>query len=129
MQLFREVLLRSIKIINIGWATVSYFILAVLTIFLLDKIYGKYNPKYYEKLSTFEINKEAIIYLWILGIFVYLVRNIFPLIPFPFDGLYGYDHNKVKEVTTAAIYAAFIVLFNERIQGYYTLIKQRLFNF
>lgn len=49
--------------------------------------------------------------------------------PFPFDGFMGYDHNMVKEVTSAATFGTFVVLFNERLQGYYTVIKQKLFHF
>jgi hypothetical protein len=75
------------------------------------------------------LNLSTVLYLWLIGVLIYVVRNLFPLIPFPFDGYIGYDHNKVKEVTNANIYAILIVLFNKRIQGYYSIIKERLFNF
>lgn len=45
MKLLKEITLRSIKILNIGWATVAYFVMAILTIFVLDKIYGKFDLK------------------------------------------------------------------------------------
>lgn len=129
MKLFQDISLRSIKILNIGWATVAYFIMAIITIFILEKIYGRYDPKNYEKMSDFNLNVEMLSYVWLIGVLIYLARNLFPLIPFPFDGFFGYDHNKVKEVTGASAFAIFVVLFNERLQGYYSIIKKKLFDF
>lgn len=129
MKLLKEITLRSIKLLNIGWATVAYFAMAILTIFILDKIYGKFDPNKYEKMSILDLNNSVILYVWLIGVITYLARNLFPLLPFPFDGFMGYDHNKVKEVTTASIFGVFVVLFNERLQGYYSIIKKRIFNF
>lgn len=129
MKLLKEITLRSIKILNIGWATVAYFVMAILTIFVLDKIYGKFDLKKYEQISIFDLSKSIVLYVWLIGVITYLARNLFPLMPFPFDGFMGYDHNMVKEVTSAATFGTFVVLFNERLQGYYTVIKQKLFHF
>lgn len=126
MNVKKEVFIRSAKIFNIGWATVAYFFIALVVLFILEKIYGRFDEKKYEKMSTQEIVIELIVYLWVIGIATYIVRNLFTLVPFPLDGIMGYDHKRVKEVTNAAVFGIFIVALNPRIQGYYTLLRTRL---
>ena len=122
----KELFLRSTKILNIGWATVAYFLIALFTLFVLEKMYGKFDEKIYEKLKTSELIYDLIIYLWIIGIATYIVRNLFVLFPFPLDGIMGYDHKKVKEVTNATVFSIFIISLNPRIQGYYSILRNRL---
>jgi hypothetical protein len=129
MNIYKEFIIRSIKIINIGWATSAYFIMAILTLYILHKIYGDFDTEYYEKMPMLNLSIDFVSFVWVLGVLMYLARNIFPLIPFPFDGFLGYDHNKVKEVTSATAFSIFIVTFNSRLQGYYSIIKKKLFNF
>lgn len=122
----KEIFLRSTKILNIGWATVGYFIFAVISLYLLELIYGKFDKEKYEKLETRELIYDLIIYLWIIGIITYIVRNIFLNIPFPLDGIMGYEHRRVKEVVNATVFSIFIISLNPRIQGYYNLLRDRL---
>ncbi len=122
----KEIFLRSTKILNIGWATVAYFLITLFTLFVLEKIYGKFDEKIYEKLTTRELVYDLIIYLWIIGVATYIVRNLFVLFPFPLDGIMGYDHTKVKEVTNATVFSIFIISLNPRIQGYYSILRNRL---
>lgn len=129
MSLYKEIVVRSIKILNIGWSTLAYFIMAVLTLYILNKVYGEFDVKYYEKMSNLNFTIDFLSYIWLIGVIIYIARNIFPLIPFPFDGIYGFDHNKVKEVTSASVFSIFIITFNQRMQGYYTIMKKKLFNF
>ncbi|NDE16422.1 hypothetical protein EBZ80_15970 [bacterium] len=124
-----ELVRRSIKILNIGWATVAYFFLALLTVYALDHLFGKFDATRYAHVSTWIIILETLLYLWALGVLIYIVRNLFPLVPFPFDGIMGYDHTKVSEVKSAGVFAAFVVLFNVRLEGYYNLLKNRIFHF
>lgn len=124
----REFFIRSTKILNIGWATVAYFLIALFVLFIFEKIYGKFDEKKYEKMKTSEIIYELIIYLWIIGVVTYIVRNTFLLVPFPLDGIMGYDHKKVKEVSNATVFSIFIVALNPRIQGYYSILRNRLKN-
>lgn len=121
----KEFVVRGIKFINMGWATISYFIIAVICLFSLERIYGKFDEKKYEKMSTRELIIEIILYLWVLCIFIYLARNLFPLIPFPFDGYMGYDHMRVKEVVNATVFSIFMFSLNPRIQGYYKILRDR----
>lgn len=127
MNFYKEFIIRSIKIINIGSATIMYFILAIIILYILDNIYGKFDIKYYEKMDNFNLSIEFLSYIWLIVVIIYIIRNIFPLLPFPFDGFFGYDHNKVKEVTSATAFSIFIYTFNERLQNYYAIIKKKFF--
>lgn len=128
-KLEKEIFIRSAKIFNIGWATVAYFLIAIFVLFIFEKIYGKFDESKYEKKSTQEIILELIIYLWIIGVATYIVRNLFILVPFPLDGIMGYDHKRVKEVANATVFSIFIVALNPRIQGYYSILRKRLSKF
>ena len=129
INLGKEIFIRSTKILNIGWATVAYFLIALFTLFILENIYGKFDVAKYEKIKTSELVADVILYLWIIGVVTYIVRNLFVLVPFPFDGIMGYDHKRVKEVANATVFSIFIVVLNPRIQGYYSLLRQRLSNY
>ena len=63
------------------------------------------------KKSTWQVLIELILYLWV----IYIVRNIIPLIPFPLEGVYGFKHLKVKEVTGAGMFSVTFFYF----QHYY----------
>lgn len=56
MKFYKDMCLRFIKILNIGWATIAYFIIAIITIDVIDKIYGNFDEDKYRKMSTFELN-------------------------------------------------------------------------
>ena len=53
---------------------------------------------------------------WFLGIIIY-VRNIVHLIPFPMNGLYGFQHKKVKELSGDTTFAVAFVYFQKKLQN------------
>ena len=56
---------------------------------------------------------EIILFFWIVSIILYIVWNITPMIPFPLDGIMGYDHLKVKELHLASLFT-FILFFLQK---------------
>lgn len=122
----KDFIIRNIKIINIGWTNTFYFFTAIIVIHLLDLYYGKFNEEEYENKSNMDICIEFLIYIWLISISIYIIRNVFISIPFPFDGYLGYNHMRVKEIQTASIYTIFVLAFNKRMQGYYKIISKRI---
>jgi len=125
--LLKEIKLRSIKIIDIGYITIIYFITAVLLAKLFGKLYGKFDEKKEEKkpflLRTFELTGM----MWIVGVVTYIVKNVVELIPFPLDGLYGFNHMLMKELKMGAVFT-FVFLFFEdhfksKLTHYYNSLK------
>jgi len=104
-----ELHVRLIKILDIGYITVLYFISAYLVSKLFNYVFGKYEPNVDTNKSTFVIGIELCGLIWLLGISTYIVRNIIELIPSPFEDIYGFHHKKVKELGSAAVYT--LILF------------------
>ena len=107
----KELIIRSIKIIDIGYITVIYVILGIFLAKLCDKQLGKFEEKKANEKSIFQHMIELILLLWFIGIVIYIVRNLVPLIPFPLDGYYGFKHLKVKELTSATFFTISFMYF------------------
>jgi hypothetical protein len=122
MNLKKEIIIRSIKIFDIGYITALYLILGILFAKLCDIYIDLYNEEKEKKKSTWVILIELILYSWFLGVVIYIIRNIVPLIPFPLNGKYGYDHLRVKEVTSAATFSIAFIF-------YQTNYKNKINNF
>ena len=124
MNLKEEVIVRGIKIIDIGFITAIYSVVGIVLAKVCDKVNGEFDKEKEDKKPTWQILVEVIFYLWFLGVVIYAVRNIIPLIPFPLDGVYGFKHILVKEVTGAAIFSITFFYF----QDYYKNKIEHLFN-
>jgi hypothetical protein len=112
----KEIIVRSIKILDIGYITSLYFILGIILAKLCDKYLGKFDEKNEKKKTLFQSVVELILYLWFISVVVYIVRNVIPLIPFPLNGIYGFDHLKVKEVTSATVFSISFIYFQQHHQ-------------
>jgi len=118
-----DIIMRSIKIIDIGYIAGIYFIIGILMAHFFDKLYGKFDKKKEQKKTFTTRTIEVIGMLWLIGVISYFVRNLVEFIPAPYDHIYGYDHLKVKELKNGAVFT-FVFLFfqsffKEKIQFYY----------
>lgn len=100
---------RLIKILDIGYITVIYFIIGVIFSRILDWVFGKFNKKNEKNKHLIYIAFELILMIWIIGISTYLVRNIVELIPSPFEGMSGLVHKKIKELGGAGVYTLIVM--------------------
>jgi len=107
----KELIIRSIKIIDIGYITVIYVMLGIILARLCVKHFGKFDETKAKKKSIFQHMIELIFLLWFIGVIIYIVRNLVPLIPFPLDGYYGFKHLKVKELTSATFFTISFMYF------------------
>lgn len=97
----KEFIIRSIKIFDIAYIFSVYAISGFFFSLLLDKIFSTYNENKYKKYSKAKLIIEICLQFAAIGIIVYLVKNLFELVPFPFEGVYGYEHKRVKELDNA----------------------------
>lgn len=122
----KETVVRSIKLLDIGWAAAVYFVAAIICVKLLNWNVKSDHKSLNRQKTTARLCMEIIVKIWFIGMLAYVVRNLFGLLPWPFQGVYGYDHFKVKEVTNSAVFVAFMVVFDASLQSKVYVLKERL---
>jgi hypothetical protein len=98
-----EARFRFIKIMDMGYMVILYFTFGIFLSKITDVIFGGQTQEQIKAKSTPLLIIELIATIWFNMVLFYIARNIMQVIPSPFDGLYGYDHSRLKEVTNTAI--------------------------
>lgn len=131
-QTFKEnVLFRTTKILDMGYITILYFISAILVTIFLNKYFKKMFGDIVKgkSKSILYVSLEIILYMWLITIFVYLIRNIVPMIPSPFNNHNHYIHDQLKELNSAHIFIYILMTFQVdfvgRLRYLYSLLKQK----
>lgn len=124
-----DIILRSIKIIDIGYIAVIYFTLAFFISGSIDKWLGKFDKKSEEtaRKSTLRLAAEVILHIWCIGVIVYIARNVVEHIPFPLDGLRGFEHKRVKELSNAAVFTFIMLFFQKHLRNKLEYLYERVF--
>jgi hypothetical protein len=113
----------ALKMFDILLLTAYYFIIAFFSATTIDKFLGKHEDSNDENKSTARLFIEAILHTFLLLVVYYIARNIVEFIPFPLDGLYGFQHSRVKERGGDVVFV-FIIFFY---QDYYVKKLQLLY--
>ena len=119
----KETIIRTLKVLDIGYITVIYFILGIGFAKLFDKLYGKFDKKQEDSKSFIQQTLELIGIMWISGVVIYIIKNLVELIPSPVNGIYGFEHQRVKELKNATVFIFvflfFQTYFKDKLQYYY----------
>ena len=113
------------KMIDIGFLTVYYFIFGLCTAFLFDTILGTFNEQEYDNKSTAFILLEILLQFFIIGIVVYVMRNIIERIPSPVEGVGGFQHIRLKEIGGGVIGTIIIIGFQKNLQDKLAYCRKR----
>ena len=128
--LSNDMLMRSIKIFDIGYITVLYISLSLVCSMTLDKVMGEFDEKIEAKKPLWRLTLEFILTVWLYGVLIYVVRNLIELVPFPLDGYQGFSHKKVKELDSAMVFTFTFVLFSKYLKSkldfYYKFLKLKI---
>jgi hypothetical protein len=116
MTLRDEIIIRSIKILDIGYIGAIYCFLGIGIATLIDWILGPYDVKKAQSQPTWRLFLGIILYVWLLGVLVYIVRNVVELIPFPLDGVHGFEHRRVKEIGSAMVFTYILCFYSFNLQ-------------
>jgi hypothetical protein len=99
-----DLIIRGIKIIDIGFITILYFTLGFLVSIWFNRMYEKYVDLVNDYKSNMRLTIELLIHIWLLGVTVYIARNLVEKIPSPLDNLHGFSHKRVKELHSATVF-------------------------
>ena len=110
MPLRQDILIRTNKMIDIGFITTIYFLLGAIVANIITNFQKKFNSVEEDKKTLIHSSLNLIILIWINGILIYVARNLVELIPYPFDNLFGFEHKKVKELGAATAFT-FVLLY------------------
>ena len=121
-----ELLMRSIKIVDIGFIAVIYIVLAIVCAVTTDVVMGKFDQLYEKTKSFSRLTLELILMAWLYGTLVYSVRNLACTVPFPLHGYHGYDHLKVKELQNAMMFTLSYMLFSDYIKNKFAFYYNNL---
>ena len=106
----------TLKFIDIFLLSGYYVIAAIFIGSFVDFIAGHFSRYEEDKKSTLQLIIETILYTFgILAVF-YIVRNIIERIPFPFEGMFGFRHELVKEKSGDVVFVFILLYF----QHFYT---------
>jgi hypothetical protein len=121
--MFGELTRMTIKLIDIGYISVLYIAIAVISAKATDRVLGKVDPMLEITKSKWRLTAEVIFVIWLFGILFYMIRNLVPLIPFPLDGIAGFSHARMKELTSSQVfsllYLYFCNYFNDKLTFFY----------
>jgi hypothetical protein len=103
----------GLKLLDMLVLSVYYFVIGFFIASAIDWFFGKFDSENEEKKSTLWLFIEAIFYTFCLVFVYYIVRNVVERIPFPFDGLYGFRHELVKERSGDVVFV-FVLFFYQQ---------------
>ena len=110
MPVLQDILIRTNKMIDIGYITTIYFILGAIVANMITKFQTEFNNKEEDKRTVIKSSLSLVLLIWTKGVLIYFARNLVELIPYPFDNFFGFHHKKVKELGAATAFT-FVLLY------------------
>ena len=117
---------RGVKIIDIAYVTAIYLTLGAVLSISIDRQLGKFDPQEADKVSTAQLYGEVLLHFACIGILMYIVRNIVEWIPFPLNGVYGYDHMRLNELRNAGLFGVIFFLFQNNLREKLIYLSKRV---
>lgn len=122
-----------IKILSIAF----YSLLFLISGFIFAVIINYFQPKLYEttedeknnivKRSNFILTLEVIISLLFIVVAFYFIRKILKKVPYPFDGLYGFKHERLQEMHGVVFFAPVFFILQPRLVSKMIYLRDKIF--
>ena len=121
-----ELQTRGIKIIDIAYVAAIYLTLGAVLSLTIDRQLGKFDQQEADEKSTAQLYGEVLLHFASIGILMYIVRNIVEWIPFPLNGVYGYDHLRLNELKNAGLFGVIFFLFQNNLKDKLIYLSKRV---
>ena len=121
-----ELQLRGIKLLDIAYIASIYLTLGAVLSISIDRKLGEFDSEEADKKSTSQLYGEILLHFSLIGILIYIIRNIVEWIPFPLNGMYGYDHLKLNELRNAGIFGIIFFLFQNNLKNKLIYLSKRV---
>lgn len=102
-----------------AWVGVLCFVFAFVVSIFLDKI----TPPLDTTKSRARIFAEVCVQFGIVGAIVFLSRHLIKNVPFPAEGLYGYEHSTNGELRSLPLFVFIFMFFQKKTQAKMTYLS------
>ena len=128
---FSDPTITCIKIISIMYISILYAVIGLILTCGIDKFlfYSntiKTDDKSIMEMSLFKVVFTTVLVIGLLGIISYIGRNIIQMIPFPLEGMNGFEYMRVKEVASGSLLTVILFAFSDTIFKKYKQIKYKI---
>ena len=105
----------AVKLLDIGLVTIYFFVLGLAAAKGFDAVMGEFKEENFDDVPIWKLFLQIVAQLFALGIIAYILRNIVKLIPFPLDGVAGFQHERLKELDGGEVMALVLILFQRNL--------------
>mgnify|MGYP003350142708 CR=1 FL=1 len=102
----------AVKTLGVAWVGALTFALAFFVSMALDRL----TPPLDESKSKTRVFLEVCVQFGIVGAILYWSRVLIKNVPFPLDGLYGYEHANLGELRSLPLFVFIFMFFQKRAQ-------------
>jgi hypothetical protein len=105
----------AVKLLDIGLVTIYFFVLGLAAAKGFDAVMGEFKEENFDEVPLWKLFLQIVAQLFALGIIAYVLRNVVKLIPFPLDGVAGFQHERLKELDGGEVMALVLILFQRNL--------------
>ena len=96
-----------------AWVGVLCFIAAFVVSMFLDRITSDLDTTK----SRLRIFAEVCVQFGVIGALVFFMRHVIKNVPFPADGMYGYEHSTNGELRSLPLFVFIFMFFQKKTQA------------
>tara|TARA_B100000902_G_C26905238_1_gene714117 strand:- start:294 stop:674 length:381 start_codon:yes stop_codon:yes gene_type:complete len=122
----KELIIRGIKLLDISLLGIYYFFGGILVSLLINKLLPKYDEEKYKKITLVQLIFEISLNVSFIMVSAYFLRKIVQHIPFPLNGYYGYDHNRVSELKGGILISFAIISYQLNLKNKTNLLISKI---
>lgn len=116
----------AVKLVDIGLTTTYFFVTGLVFAKIFDLFYGKFKVKDYKEKHIVIVFLEIVFHLFLIGVVAYGLRNLVGLIPYPLDGVAGFEHKRLKELSGGTALSMIMLFFQQNLRDKINYFAQRV---